>query len=360
VDLHQERSERTAAGEDLILITGSSGHLGANLVRRLLADGHSVRALLRKESNNAALEGLDVEPIYGDLRDPSSLAAAVRGCDRVHHCAAIVSTTPGEEREIFEANVIGTRNLLRAAREAGVSRVVVSGSLSAVGHDPNRPSDETMPFYPFEKLTAYSHTKAGVEHECLKAFADGLDVVIATSCAILGPNDFKPSRMGKTLIDFATGKLRAYIPGGFTFVAAKDMVQGHVLAMEKGRPGQKYIFSTEFLTVDRLMTIFEDVTGRRRPWLRMPPPLMAGIAEVSTFVLTNFFPTVPQRFTPAAVRFLRMQRRADSSKAVRELGYQPTSIAEAIHEAYECFVRRGVIPVTARKVWVSRPGVSKS
>lgn len=356
--LHQERSERAAAGEDLILITGSSGHLGANLVRRLLADGHAVRALLRKESNNAALEGLDVEPVYGDLREPASLAAAVRGCGRIHHCAAQVSTIPGGEREIFENNVIGTRNLLRAALEAGVSRVVVSGSLSAVGHDPNRPSDEGMPFYPFDKHLPYAHTKAGVEHECLKAFAEGLDVVIATSCAILGPNDFKPSRMGKTLIDFATGKLRAYIPGGFTFVAAKDMVEGHILTMDKGRAGQKYIFSTEFLTVDELMTIFEEVTGRRRPWLRLPPPLMAGLAEVSTFVLTNFFPTVPQRFTPAAVRFLRMQRKADCGKAMRELGYQPTSVADAIREAYECFVRRGVIPVTARKVWVSRPGVS--
>ena len=163
----------------------------------------------------------------------------------------------GGEREIFENNVIGTRNLLRAALDAGVSRVVVSGSLSAVGHDPNRPSDESMPFYPFDKHVPYAHTKAGVEHECLKAFAEGLDVVIATSCAILGPNDFKPSRMGKTLIDFATGKLRAYIPGGFTFVAARDMAGGHILAMDKGRAGQKYIFSTEFLTVDDLMTIFE-------------------------------------------------------------------------------------------------------
>ena len=239
--LHQERSERIAAGEDLILITGSSGHLGANLVRRLLADGHAVRALLRKGSNNASLEGLDVEPVFGDLRDPSSLAAAVRGCDRIHHCAAQVSTIPGREREIFGNNVIGTRNLLRAALDAGVSRVVVSGSLSAVGHDPNRPSDESMPFYPFDKHVPYAHTKAGVEHECLKAFAEGLDVVIATSCAILGPNDFKPSRMGKTLIDFATGKLRAYIPGGFTFVAARDMAGGHILAMDKGRAGQKYL-----------------------------------------------------------------------------------------------------------------------
>jgi nucleoside-diphosphate-sugar epimerase len=341
-----------------LLITGASGHLGANLVRRLLDDGHAVRALLRRGSNNAALDGLDVERVYGDLRDTSSVAAAVHGCGRIHHCAALLSTTAGNEREIFDCNVIGTRNLLHAALEAGVSRVVVSGSLSAVGNDPSRPSDETVPFYPFETLPPYSHTKAAVEHECLKAVAEGLDVVIATSCAIIGPNDFKPSRMGKTLVDFASGKLRAYIPGGFTFVAASDMVEGHILALDKGRSGQKYIFSTEFLTVDELMTIFEEVTGRKRPRLRLPPPLMAGIAEVTTFVLTNFFPNTPQRFTPAAVRFLRMQRKADCGKAVRELGYRPATIARAVREAYECFVRRGVIRLRGKSVLVSRRGES--
>ena len=355
----------------MILITGSTGHLGANLVRRLLDDGHAVRVLLRPESDNCSLDGLDVERVFGDLSDPRACRAAVNDCDRIHHCAAKVSTLDGDRRhkqEIYTCNVLGTRNLLRAALEAGVAKVVVTGSFSAVGYHPGQASDESVPFNPFEPCLPYGMSKAAVEHECLKAYADGLPVVIATSCAILGPNDFKPSRMGRTLCDFASGKLHWYVPGGFEFVAARDMVQGHMLAMERGRPGQRYIFSTQFLTVDELMGIFEEVTGRPRPRLRLPGPLMAGLAHVSDFFLTRFFPRLPRRFTPAAVRLLRMQRQADITKARTELGYRPTSILAAISEAYDDFVRRGqIIPVAeqargagARKASQRASGVDAS
>jgi nucleoside-diphosphate-sugar epimerase len=195
----------------------------------------------------------------------------------------------------------------------------------------------------FDNVMPYERSKAGVEHECLKAVAEGQDVVIATSCAILGPNDFVPSRMGRTLIDFAHGKLRAYIPGGFEFVAARDIVSGHLLAMEKGRAGQKYILSSGFVSVDELMAIFERVTGRARPRLKLPAPMMAAVAEVTHFVFTHFFPKVPQRLTPGAVRILRQNRKADISKARQELGFQPTSIEAAVQAAYDHFVERGLI-----------------
>jgi nucleoside-diphosphate-sugar epimerase len=331
----------------MFLLTGSTGHLGANLVRRLLADGEAVRVLLRRGSDDAAVAGLDVERVYGDLRDANGCREAVRGCRRIHHCAALVSTSAGSRRhrhDIFECNVLGTRNLLRAALDAGVERVVVTGSLSAIGHVPDRPVTEDDPFNPFDWNLPYGFSKAAVEHECLKAFADGLPVVIAVSCAILGPNDFKPSRMGRTLVDFANGKLQAYIPGGFEFVSAHDMVQGHLLCMEKGRPGQKYLFSTQFLTVDELMGVFEQVTGQRRPKWRLPAPVMAGLASLADVVL-RFFPNMPRRFTPGAVRLLRMCRRVDCTKARQELGYRPTNIADAVREAYDFFVRQGKIIV---------------
>ena len=325
-----------------VLVTGGSGHLGANLVRRLLDDGQDVRVLDRGDGGRA-FAGLAVEVVRGDLRDPAATRAAVRGCRRVYHCAAKVSSAEGQEREIYACNVIGTRNLLRAALDEGVERVVVTGSFSAVGHDPHRPSDETVPVDPFARLLPYQRSKVAVEHECLKAVADGLDVVIATSCAILGPNDFKPSRMGQLLLDFARGRLRAYVPGGFEFVAARDIVQGHRLAMEKGRPGQKYIFSSEYKSVDELMAIYEAVTGRRRPRLRLPPPVMARLADVVNFVVMRVAPDTEPRFTPGAVRILRMHRRADITKARTELGYQPTSVEDAVREAHEDFVRRGVL-----------------
>jgi 3beta-hydroxysteroid-4beta-carboxylate 3-dehydrogenase (decarboxylating) len=335
----------------IYLVTGGAGHLGANVVRRLLDDGAQVRVLLRRHSNNAALDGLDVERVWGDLRDRASLAAAVRGVDRVYHCAARLTTTDGGEQDLFESNVLGTRNLLATARDAGVGRVVVTGSFSAVGHRRDgKPSDESVPFNPFDRAMPYEKSKAGVEHECLKAAVEGQDVVVATSCAILGPNDFKPSRMGRVLCDFANGKLRAYIPGGFEFVAARDMVAGHVLAMERGRAGQKYIFASQFLTVDEIMGIYERVTGRRRPRLRLPAPVMSAIAHVTQPILNMLRPSSPQRFTPGAVRILRMHRHADTSKARTELGFEPTSIEDAVREQYEFFCRLGWIETRKRAV----------
>jgi nucleoside-diphosphate-sugar epimerase len=325
------------------LVTGATGHLGANLVRRLLHEGECVRVLLRPHHDTRAVDGLDVERAPGDVRDRASLDAAMEGCARVFHCAAKISITAGSEREIYETNVLGTRNVLAAAGRAGVTRTVVTGSFSAVGHHPDRPSDERDPFDPFARALPYERSKAAVEHECLKAAVDGQDVVMAISCAIVGPNDFKPSRMGRVVRDFANGRMPAYIPGGFEFVAARDIVAGHLLAMERGRSGQRYIFSTEFVTVDTLMQWLEEITGRPRPRLRLPPAVMAAIARVASPLLTMLAPNRPQRLTPGAVHLLRMHRRADCSKAKQQLGYEPTSVKDAVREAYEWFAAAGHI-----------------
>nr|AEH57215.1 NAD-dependent epimerase/dehydratase [Prochloron didemni P2-Fiji] len=175
-----------------ILVTGASGHLGGNLVRRLLKNNQLVKVLLRPESNNEAVQNLDVEKYYGDLRNENAVLEAMRGCDRVYHCGAKISTQNGNSRflkTLYDCNVIGTIHILRAARQYGVSRVVVTSSDSAVGYNPPDVADENSPVYPFYPFFPYGTTKVCVEHECLKAFADGLDVVIATCCAIVGPKN---------------------------------------------------------------------------------------------------------------------------------------------------------------------------
>jgi nucleoside-diphosphate-sugar epimerase len=326
-----------------IFVTGGAGHLGANLVRRLVKDGHDVVALARKGANNRGLENLALNVVYGDLRDRASLVEGMKGCEVAYHAAAMLVTKPGGEQEIYDCNVVGTRNLLSVAREVGVRRTVVTGSFSAVGHYTDRASTEEDRFYPFQITMPYERSKAWVEHEVLRAAVEGQDVLIATSCAIIGGHDYKPSRMGRLIRDFANGKVRAYIPGGFEFVAAQDIVDGHVRAMDKGRTGQKYILSTEFCTVDRFVEICERVTGKKRPPLRLSPAVMNPIAHVTSFVLNRLRPDDPQRLTPGAIRILGQHRKADTTKARTELGYRPTSIESAVKEAYAFFVAEGQV-----------------
>lgn len=323
-----------------VFVTGAAGHVGSNLVRRLLNDGIPIRVLLRHEDNNEGLENLDVEFRYGDIRDLKSIRDAIEGCQGVYHVAAKISTIDGNRdhrREIFETNVLGTRNVLQAARETEAGRVVVTGSFSAVGYnldDPSLPSDETMPFYPMARTMPYERSKSQVEQECWQAAAKGQEVIVATCCAVIGGADFFPSRLGKTLCDYTNGKLRAYIDGGFEFVAARDIVQGHMLCMEHGRSGEKYIFSSEFKTISDILDLFEEVSGIARPARQVPSPIMLAFSEVASFYLNRFHPDFNQRFTPGAIRLLKLRRHASLKKASQELGYQPTSIREAINDAY--------------------------
>lgn len=332
-----------------VFVTGSSGHVGANLVRRLVHDGVPVRVLLQPESNNEALNGLDVERVYGDIRDLDSLRQALEGCRNVYHCAAKVSTIDGNrahKREVYECNVLGTRNVLQAARETGAGRVVVTGSFSAVGYDlddPSAPSDESMQFYPMERTMPYERSKVLAEHECLRAVALGQDVVIATCCAVVGGADYLPSRLGRTLCMYTSGKVRAYVDGGFAFVAARDIVQGHLLCMVRGRTGEKYIFASEYKTISDILDLYHEVTGIPRPQRRIPTPIMYLVSEVASFYLSRFHPNFPQRFTPGAIRLLKKRRHANIAKAKLELGYRPTSIRAAVQEAYAFHYARGSI-----------------
>ena len=232
------------------------------------------------------------------------------------------------------------------ARDAQAGRVVVTGSFSAVGYrldDPSAPSDETMQFYPMVRTMPYERSKVLVEHECLRAVALGQDVVVATCCAVVGGADYVPSRLGRTLCDYTNGKLRAYVDGGFAFVAARDIVEGHLLCMRHGRTGEKYIFSSEYKTISDILDLYQEVSGIPRPHRRMPTAIMYAFSEAASFYLSRFHPDFPQRFTPGAIRLLKMRRRANIDKARRELGYRPTGIRAAVHEAYAFHYGRNAI-----------------
>jgi hopanoid-associated sugar epimerase len=326
-----------------ILVTGGSGHVGANLVRALLQRGEAVRALERPNSDNRALADLDLERVDGDVRDPASLARAMAGCDRVYHLAACVSLRAGDRHEIFEVNVVGTRNLLGAAERAGVRRVVVCSSFGAVGVDPSgRPSDETCTVNPFDTHLDYELSKGIAEIEVHRAVSRGLDAVIVNPCGIVGPYDFRPSSVGQTILDFAARRMPAYVAGAFEFVPVKDVVAGHLLAMENGRTGERYILGSEHKTIDEILLHLERITGAPRPRVRLPVGVMMPIAVVSSAVMKRFFPTRPPRFTPGTIKLLQSEKRADLSKARRELGYQPTSVLEAFTQSYEWFRERGL------------------
>ncbi|MDC0685083.1 NAD-dependent epimerase/dehydratase family protein [Sorangium atrum] len=330
------------------LVTGATGFIGGNLVRRLVRDGHRVRAFVRPSADTSALDGLPVERVEGDLRSPASVSAALSGCERVFHCGAKISVASrGAEvmRELFETNVLGTIHVVRAALAHGVKRVVVTSSQSTVGIIDDQPGTERTPFDPLERRLPYALTKSAAEQETLRAMVDGLDVVIAISTTVVGAGDFRPSRLGRAILEVMRGRMRAYIPGGIECVTTDDIVDGHVLAMEKGRRGQRYIFSSGFLTIDDILDVASETSGCRRPSLRFPPMAIAALARACDALM---LPDIDRPFTSGAVSLLRSARRVDCIKAVSELGFRPSDPRAGVADACSWFIRRGLAPEAVR------------
>lgn len=305
-----------------ILVTGAESPLGANLVRGLLAKGCAVRVLLARGEDGEALAGLPVERVFGDVRDRPTVDAAVTGCDAIFHAAAATAR---------EGDVLaGTQNLLAAARARDVRRVVCSAS---------------FPLSRADRLT---------EEACRRASADGLDVVVVTSAAIVGPHDYEPSEISRALLDHARGKLRAYVDGGLELVAARDAVDGHLRAMTHGRSGERYTLATAYLDSAELMDLFEAVTGVERPRMRISPRVAQAVANVSSLV-QSFIPATRAPVRPGMAQVLLQERRADTRRAREELGFEPTSVAEAVREAYADFARRGLVSPRAAAVGEAPP-----
>ncbi|HKO94027.1 MAG TPA: SDR family oxidoreductase [Polyangiaceae bacterium] len=323
------------------LVTGATGHIGNNLVRALLARQERVRVLVRAGSSPKSLAGLDVERIEGDLRDPLSLERAVAGAERVYHVAAMISIRDGDRPALWDVNVAGTARLLSAARKAGVRRVVHTSSFGAIGQNPGGPSSEAHVLDPKEPATDYERSKAESELEVKRELERGLDACIVNPCATVGPFDFRPSLVGRTFLDFAHGKMKAYVPGGFDWVPMRDVVSGHLLAMEKGAAGERYLLSGEVASLDQILDWLAEDTGRPRPRLRVPPALMLAVCGPKDAIEARFFPKKYPRFNQHSIRLLTSGKYGTNQKARRELGLAPTPIRQAFRDAVAWFRDNG-------------------
>lgn len=322
------------------LVTGATGHLGANLVRALLARGERVRVLVRSGSSRRAIEGLDVEIALGDLEDVASLERALAGCRLLYHLAALVSIVPRDRGRLFATNVLGTRRVLQAAARAGVQRVVHCSSFGAVGAAGGG-SDESAVVDPFRCMD-YDLTKVLAEQEVLKAVMRGLDAVIVNPSGLVGPHDYKPSLLGHTLLDVARGRLWAYVPGAVDLVPVEAVVEGHLAAMERGRTGERYILSGELVELERLIGWVSALAGTRRPILRIPGPWVYPWVGLKDRV-ERWLRLTP-RYTLQTLEVLRRPKRGDSAKARRELGYRPGPVEEAVGRAVGWYRDAGYLP----------------
>ncbi len=325
------------------LVTGVTGHLGCNLVRELLDRGEKVRGFIRPQSDLSGIEGLEIEHAVGDLRDRKSIREALDGVDKLYHTAAFVSIRNGDRQELFDVNILGTRNLMQEARRAGVKRVVHTSSFGAVGINPEGASNEHWTVSPFEIATDYERTKAISEYDVILEALRGLDVTIVNPAGIVGPFDFRPSLIGRTILDFARGKMRAYVPGAFDFVPMQDVVAAELLAMENGRRGERYLVNGENHTIDEIMDWLHELTGVTRPKAAIPPRLMQYIALIKDPIERKLLPHKSPRFNYHSIRLLNSGKRGESTRAQRELGLKPTPTRQAFADAVAWFRDRKII-----------------
>jgi len=319
-----------------ILVTGATGFIGGHVARLLAARGASLRVLVRPQSRLDNLEGLKAERVVGDLRDPRSLETAVRGCDTVFHVAADYRLWAPAPRELYESNVQGTANLLTAAAQAGMKRVVYTSTVGTIRPPaPGHLSDESAPVSLRDMAGDYKRSKFLAEQTAMQFAARGLPVVIVNPTAPVGEADVKPTPTGKIILDFLLGRMPAYIDTGVNVVDVRAVAEGHLLAAERGRVGERYILGDRNMTLREILETLARLTGRPAPRFRIPYAVAYGFAVFDTFLSrrTGRPPTAPLD----AVKMARYKMFVTSAKAERELGYRPGSAEEALERAVRWF-----------------------
>lgn len=325
------------------LVTGASGFVGSHVARQLVAAGHSVRILARPSSNLRALEGVAVECVEGDLREAGSLTRAMRGVQRVFHVAADYRLWARDPEDIYRSNVAGTRSLLAAARGAGVERIVYTSTVATIAvptHDGALPNEETRATLG-QMIGHYKRSKFLAEQEAVNAAAAGVPVVIVNPTAPVGPGDWKPTPTGRIILDFLNGKMPAYVETGLNVAAVEDVAAGHLLAAEKGRVGERYILGGVNLTLKQILDVLSKIAGLRAPRVKMPHAvaLAAGYADQWFSRLAGREPQIPVE----GVKMSRHRMFVASDKAVRELGYAPTSVEAALERAVRWYQENGYV-----------------
>ncbi|HXW17996.1 MAG TPA: hopanoid-associated sugar epimerase [Candidatus Acidoferrales bacterium] len=329
------------------LVTGATGFVGSHVAGRLLSAGHSVRVLARRGSDVRALSGSEIEPVEGDLRDAASLDRAVAGIDWVFHVAADYRLWTRRPQEIYENNVVGTHNLLEAARRAKVSRFIYTGTVATVAVDrldlPNESTESSL----HEMIGHYKRSKWLAERLVMAAVSSGLPAVVAMPTTPVGPGDWKPTPTGKIIVDFLTGKMPGYVDTGLNFVAVEDVADGHLLAAEKGKIGERYLLGAENLTLKQVLDMIARTSGMPAPRLKIPHGVALGyaFAENAFARLLGRQPQIPIE----GVRIARHKMFVDCSRAQRELGFRPGPVDAALERAVRWYKENGYVPATARR-----------
>jgi dihydroflavonol-4-reductase len=320
------------------LVTGATGFLGWHVANKLLARGERVRALVRKTSRVRELDG---EVVLGDLRDPESLERAVAGCAVVYHVAADYRLWAKDPSELYRSNVEGTRNLLTAARDAGVERVVYTSTVGCIGVPPDRPGDEASEVHLEEMAGAYKRSKFQAEQVAMDFARAGLPVVIVNPTAPVGDHDFKPTPTGKIVVDYLKGDLPAFVDTGLNLVDVEDTAEGHLLACERGKSGERYILGCENVTLEHILTRLAAISGGKAPRFRIPYAVAyaAGLASTGWANLTGHEPRAPID----AVKMARKKMFVSLDKAKRDLGFNPQPVDGALKRAVDWFRANGYV-----------------
>jgi dihydroflavonol-4-reductase len=312
----------------MILVTGATGHIGNVLVRQLLKKGEQVRALIWRGEDTRSLRDLEVETIEGDVLDLSSLWEAFQGVRGVLHLAGMISIMPGRDSTIWRVNVEGTKNVIKAAIESGVKRLVYTSSIHAIRRMEQGIIDESLPYDLETPYGEYDRSKAAATLEVQKAAQAGLDAVIVCPTGVIGPYDFRDSEIGHVIRGAALAHPTLYVDGAYDFVDVRDVAQGLILAEQTGLAGESYIFSGHKISVRYLLETVREVTGRAFTSIKLPFGLAAFVAKFAPHYY-RLSQTKP-RFTPYSLEVLRSNADISHAKASRELGYQTRSMYETI------------------------------